>query len=86
MIFVWLGLNTAMAILTITIAFPGMLPPKDGAEWFMATILLVLMSFGWPLYLALAPIAFLVLYILGDWKPSDHAEEWPWSLLRRHQR
>lgn len=79
-------LNELMALLTMVLVFPGMLPPEDSLEWFLFGAFLFLLSFVWWLYLALAPIAFFILYLCGDWKPSDHAKEWPWRHIFRPQR
>ena len=81
---IWLiFLNEIMVFLTIIIAFPGMLPPKDRFEWVVVGAMFLLMSSVWWLYLAGAPFVFLVLYLLGDWHPADYAKEWPWNKFAR---
>jgi hypothetical protein len=75
--------NELMAFVTVIVAFPGLLPPTDVAETLAVCVLFLLISILWPLYLALAPISFGLLWIFGEWKPTDHLQEWPWKYLRR---
>lgn len=79
--FIYVAANELMTLLTIVIAFPGLLPPKDGPEFFMFAILFLMMSVIWPFYLLVAPFCFIFLYFIGDWHPSDHLKEWPWKQL-----
>lgn len=76
-------LNELMTLLTIIIVFPGLLPPKDGFEVVVAIGMFFACSFVWWLYLTLAPFAFLFMWFMGDWRPRDHLEEWPWKFLKR---
>ena len=78
----FLAFNEAMTFLTITIAFAGMLPPREPMEWVMMFMMFFIMSFVWWLFLALAPFVFLVMYLCGEWKLSDLTDEWhewPWN-------
>lgn len=76
-------LNEFMAFLTITIVFPGFLPPEDAVGWVMTFMFFFCMSCIWWLYIAVSPIAFLIIWLLGDLRLSHWADEWPWNLLKK---
>lgn len=73
--------NETMMFVTIIIVFPGFMPPKDGMEAFMIGLILIPMSFVWPVFLIMSPFVFLILWLCGDWTPSDHLSDWPWKQL-----
>lgn len=79
-------LNELMMLLTVVVVFPGFLPPRDGPEFVAVLGALFLLSFVWWLFLATAPFVFLFMWCMGDWRPRDHLEEWPWKWLHRTTR
>ena len=78
----WLLLSVPMAFVTLIVAFPSFLPPKDGLEIFMVGCIFFLMLFVWPIYLAVFPIWVLIAYMLGDLDKNYWLDEWPWKYLK----
>jgi hypothetical protein len=74
-------LNEFMAVLTMAIVFPALLNPKVGMDWFFLFFLLIPLSAVWWLYLALCPIAFLIIYIFDKLELNYWTESFPWKYL-----
>jgi hypothetical protein len=73
-------LNETMAVLTITVVFPGVLLPKDRMEWVMAAMMMIPMSLVWPVFLVLSPVTFGLLWWAGELKDLSYwATAWPWD-------
>lgn len=79
----FLFLNELATFATMLIVFPGLLPPRDGLEFFMDGMMFFVLSFVWWIFLAVSPIAFAILYASGAWHPRDYLKEWPLKHLRR---
>lgn len=70
--------NEAMTFATIIIVFPGFLPPKDPLEWMQMSMMFIAMSFAWPLFLALFPLVYCMLWCVGDLKQHNpYFKQWP---------
>ena len=79
--------NELMTFLTIIIVFPGFLPPEDMEDWFCHSIMFLLMSFVWPLFLLLFPIGYFILWCCGDLKNyNPYFHEWPFNRKKEHDR
>lgn len=76
----WIFLpNVLMAVTTIVVCFPGFLEPaKDWEDWVGYGVMIFVMSFFWRLYLAIAPFAFLLMWLLGDLEIAHWSDSWPW--------
>lgn len=76
------ALNEMMTFLTIIIVFPGFLPPKDAMEFLLVGMFFFIMSFAWWLYLALAPVALVIVFLMGDLSLDIWKSAWPWKVGR----
>lgn len=79
-------LNEFFAFLTISIVLPGAFPPErfmghapGAVDWFMSSMLFLLMSASWPVWLIVYPIPLALWTIDYGWDWSIWTEHWPWS-------
>jgi hypothetical protein len=76
---IWMFLlNELMALLTIFIVFPGMFDEMDG---FTICAMFFIISFTWPIFLAVCPFAFLVMYLSDDLTSDYWTDSFPWKFL-----
>lgn len=72
------ALNEAMAFFTLIVVFPGFLPPKDRFEAVRCCLILIPVSLVWPIFLAVFPIAYLLLWWSGGLEGfNPYFHEWP---------
>lgn len=59
---------------TTELVFPGLIADWPGG-WegaIMGGFMALAILFTWPLYAAVAPLTYGFLWLIGDWKPSEH--------------